>query len=328
MGDTPDRDSVADLIHAVGRRSVPPREDYERVLGASRIAWQQAVRQRARRRWTYALAAGVAFVVVGAGVIRQLHGSRPAVAAGMLNTVEGTVFAGTAAGEGWHWLTQAKVPLAAGTRLRTDASGRAALLLLPDTSLRIAGATEVILQPGNRVELLYGRVYLDTKHTSGGTVEIVTRFGTLRDVGTQFEVLATGTALRVRTREGAVELARGRMQEVLECKVSEELRIDSQGHIERGRISAHDAEWVWAEMLAEPPRGPELSLLTFLDWVARESGRGLRYDSRETEARVRKIVLHGITPELAPLKAMEVALATTDIEFSLLEDGTILLRHR
>jgi hypothetical protein len=328
MADNPDRDSVADLIHAVGRRSVPPREDYERVLGASRIAWQQAVRQRARRRWIYALAAGVAFVALGAGVLRQLHESRPAVAAGMLNTVEGAVFAGTAAGDGWRWVTQVNVPLAAGTRLRTDASGRAALLLSPDTSLRIAGATELILQAGNRVELLSGRVYLDTKHASGGAVEIATRFGTLRDVGTQFEVLATGTALRVRTREGAVRLTRGRSQAVLECTVSEELRIDSQGRIERSRIAAHDADWAWAELLAEPPRGPELSLQKFLDWVARESGRGLRYDSVETEARVREIVLHGVTPELAPLEAMEVALATTDIEFSLLDDGTILLRHR
>ena len=47
--------------------------------------------------------------------------------------------------------------------LRTDASGRAALRLLPDTSLRIAGATELLLQPGNRVELLEGRIYLDTR---------------------------------------------------------------------------------------------------------------------------------------------------------------------
>ena len=168
-----------------------------------------------------------------------------------------------------------------------------------------------------------------TRRTShGGSVEVVTRFGALRDVGTQFEVLATGTTLRVRTREGAVTLTRGRSQPVLECAVSEELRIDSQGRVERGHIAAHDAEWAWAELLAEPPKGPELPLLQFLGWVARETGRGLRYDSSETESRVSKIVLHGTTPDVAPVQAMEVALATTDIDYSLVDDGTILLRHR
>ncbi len=239
-----DRDSVGALIRAVGRRCVPPREDYERVLGASRAAWQQAVRQRARRRWTYALAAGVAFVVLGAGVLRHLDDVQPTVVAGTLTTINGAVFAGSVAGEEWRWLSESGVPLLAGTRLRTDASGRAALRLLPDTSLRIAGSTDLLLQSGNRVELLEGRIYLDTSSAHSGTVEIVTRFGTLRDVGTQFEVLATGTNLRVRTREGAVTLTRGRSETVLQCDVSEELRIDSQGNIERGHIAAYDAEWL------------------------------------------------------------------------------------
>jgi len=324
----PDPDSVAALIRAVGRRSVPPREDYDRVLGASRVAWQRAVRQRARRRWTYALAAGVVLVVLGTGVLRQIDDLRPTVVAGTLTTVSGAVFAGSAAGDEWHWLNERGVPLITGARLRTDVSGRAALRLLPDTSLRIAGSTDLLLQPGNRVELLEGRIYLDTGSTHSGMVEIVTRFGILRDVGTQFEVLATGTNLRVRTREGAVTLTRGRSEAVLQCDVSEELRIDSQGNIERGRITSYDAEWLWAELLTEPPQGPELSLLQFLDWVAREMGRGLRYDSPETEARVSKVILHGTPPDLAPAQALEVALATTDIGYSLPDDGTILLRYR
>lgn len=328
MVDSPDPDSLAALIRAVGRRSVPPREDYERVLGASRAAWQRAVRERKRRRWTYALAAGVAFVVLAAGVLRQIDDLRPNVVAGTLTTFSGAVFAGSAAGEKWRWLNERGAPLMSGTRLRTDPSGRAALRLTPDTSLRIAGSTDLLLQSGNRVELLEGRVYLDTRGSHSGTIEIVTRFGTLRDVGTQFEVLATGTNLRVRTREGVVTLTRGPSEAVLQCDVSEELRIDSQGNVERGRIAAYDAEWLWAEMLTEPPPGPELPLPQFLDWVARETGRGLRYDSPETEGRVSNVILHGTPPDLAPAQALEIALATTDIDYSLLDDGTILLRYR
>lgn len=329
MVDQPQRDSLAELLHAAGRRPAPPPADYERVLAASRVAWRNSVRQRSRRRFAYALAASVALIVVGVGALRQvLDEPHTAAVAGMLTTANGAVFAGRPGSKDWRWLAQSDTALAAGTRLRTDATGRAAIRLLPIASLRIAGETDLILQSGGRVELLAGRIYLDTRGTRSGTVEIVTRFGTLRDIGTQFEVMATGAGLRVRTREGAVTLTRAKSSEVLRCAVSEELRVDSQGRIERGQVAPHDAEWGWAEMLAEPPRGPELTLLQLLNWVARETGRNLRYASSDVEARVRNVVLHGAPPALAPVQTLEVALATTDIDFTLLADGTIMLRLR
>ena len=254
--------------------SAPRRraEDYERIFGASRVAWQRAVRQRARRRWTYALAAGIALVALTVGVLRQLDRSVPPMLAGTLTIATGPVFSGDTAAEDWKWLAGTDVPLMSGTRLRTDSSGRAALRLVSGTALRIAGSSELILGRDARIELLDGRVYLDTHGVNQG-VEIVTRFGTLRDIGTQFEVFATDTSLRVRTREGAVTLTRAQSDTVLQCGVSEELRIDMSGQVERGRIAAFDPEWTWVETLAEAPRGPELTLRRFLDWVARETGR-------------------------------------------------------
>jgi hypothetical protein len=320
-------DSVAALLRTVGKRSAPPREDYERIFGASRVAWQRAVRRHARRRWTYALAAGIALVTLTVGVLRQLDRASPPVLAGTLTIGSGPVFSSGTAAEDWHWLAGTDVPLMSGTRLRTDSSGRAALRLVSGTALRIAGSSELILGRDERIELLDGRIYLDTHGAKQG-VEIVTRFGTLRDIGTQFEVLATDTSLRIRTREGAVTLTRAQSDTVLQCGVSEELRIDTSGQVERGRIAAFDPEWAWVETLAEAPSGPDLTLRRFLDWVSRETGRQLRYDSPETEARVNQVVLHGTTPNRAPVQALEIALATTDFEYSLPEDGTILLRRR
>lgn len=319
-------DSVAALLRTVGKRSAPPSEDYERIFEASRSAWQRAVRQRVRRRWTYSLAAGFAVMAL-IGVLGHFDRSSPPVLAGTLTIVTGPVFSGGTTAEDWNWLSGADVPLMSGSRLRTDSSGRAALRLVSGAALRIAGASELILGRDARIELLDGRIYLDTHGVDPG-VEIVTRFGTLRDIGTQFEVYATDTSLRVRTREGAVTLSRGQSDSVLECGVSEELRIDRSGQVERGRIATFDPEWAWVETLAEAPSGPELSLRRFLDWVSRETGRRLRYDSPETEARVNQVVLHGTTPDLAPVQALEIALATTDFDYSLQEDGTILLRRR
>ena len=237
------------------------------IYGASRAAWQRAVRQQARRRWTYALAAGIVLVTLTVGVLRQLDRSDPPVLAATPTIATGPVFSGDTAAEDWNWLSSTGVPLMSGTRLRTDSSGRAALRLVSGTALRIAGSSELILA-GMRASNCWMAGYLDT-HVANQGVEIVTRFGTLRDIGTQFEVFATDTTLRVRTREGAVTLTRGQSDTVLQCGVSEELRIDMSGQVERGRIAAFDPEWGWVETLAEAPRGQELTLRRFLDWVSR-----------------------------------------------------------
>lgn len=323
-----DPDSVAALLRKVGRRHAPPAEDYERVLAASREAWRRTVRQRAKRRWTYAVAASAALVALLMGVLWRPDGTQPVVPAGRLSIVAGGVFAGDTRGKDWRWISQGDVPLLAGSRLRTDSSGRASLRLDRGTSLRVAASTDLLLQPANRIELLSGRVYFDTQAPVAGTVEVVTRFGTLRDIGTQFEVLADAGGLRVRTREGAVALVRGGAAELIECASSEELRIDAAGRVERGRISPHHEDWAWAEALAEPPGGDRLPLSSFLNWVARETGRRLTYDSAETQARISQVVLHGTTTGLTPVQALEVTLATTDIDYLLLDDGSILLRRR
>ena len=237
-----EQDSVAALLRTVGKRSAPPLEDYARIFGASRVAWQRAVRKHARRRWTYALAAGIALVTLTIGVLRQLDRSSPPVFAATLTIATGPVFSSGTATEDWSWLAGTDAPLMSGTRLRTDTSGRAALRLVSGTALRIAGSSELILGKDARIELLEGRVYLDT-HGVNQSVEIVTRFGTLRDIGTQFEVFATDTSLRIRTREGAVTLSRAHSDTVLQCGVSEELRIDMSGQVERGHIATFDPEW-------------------------------------------------------------------------------------
>ena len=319
-------DSVAALLHRVGRRPAPPQEDRARVFAASREAWQRSVRQRRWRRWSYSLAAGVVVALL-IGVSWRL-GPSAQVEAARLSIVQGGVFAGDTAGSEWHWINRGGVPMLAGARLRTDPTGRAVLKLAGESSLRVAGSTDLLLQPANRIELLAGRVYIDTQQRGGGSVEVVTRFGTLRDIGTQFEVLATRDGLRLRTREGAVSLTRDGSGQRIECASSEELRMDASGRLERGRIEQHDDEWSWGEALSEPPRGDPLPLTRLLDWVARETGRRLEYDSTETRARVRSVVLHGSTSGLPPVKALEVALATTDIDYTLLDDGTILLRRR
>jgi ferric-dicitrate binding protein FerR (iron transport regulator) len=327
MSENAGRDSLAALIRAAGKRFEPPQADYERIRAASRMAWRQTVQRRARRRWALALAASVALAFTGLTLWRASDTREPQVVA-TLTLTRGALFAGDASGSQWRWLPNSPTAIQSGTRMRTDATAHAALRLASGSSLRLAENTDLLLQADNRVELLAGRVYFDSAGASRGAIEIVTDFGTLRDLGTQFEVRATRTGIRIRTREGSVSLTRAITSDVLECALGEELHIDSNGRIGRGVIAPFDPEWSWAEALAEPPASERLPLLEFLQWVSHETGRRVKYATPETEDRVRHVVLTGPTPKVAPVRALALTLAATDIDYVLLEDGSILLRAR
>jgi hypothetical protein len=62
-------------------------------------------------------------------------------------------------------------------------------------------------------------------------------------------------------------------------------------------------------------------------WVARETGRRLRYASPEVEQRAATVILHGNIRHLAPLAALDAMLATTDLEYALIGD-TMEIRAR
>ena len=64
-----------------------------------------------------------------------------------------------------------------------------------------------------------------------------------------------------------------------------------------------------------------------ISWVARETGRRLRYESPAVEERAATVILHGNIHHLPPLAALEAMLATTDLEY-VLEGDTLEIRAR
>src|SRR4030095_4983587 len=64
------------------------------------------------------------------------------------------------------------------------------------------------LDTERRLSLARGALYLDSSHRTGPpeTVEIVARGSVIRDVGTRYEVRLSDEELRVRVRDGRVEV--------------------------------------------------------------------------------------------------------------------------
>jgi ferric-dicitrate binding protein FerR (iron transport regulator) len=315
-------DLVEMLLRKAGRRVEPPEAAYQDVLAAASAAFHRKAGQRRQRRWLAAAAAASIAVAIGLAVQWQAPGSRRDVAA--IERVVGGVE--LAHGDGWKPLDERGGSLGTGRRLRTRADGRVALALAGIGSLRLAGDTEVLLDGERRLFVQRGTIYVDSgAQTGGGRVEIVTPGGTARDVGTQFELQVAGARLRLRVREGSVSIDRGGQS--LTGTAGEEVMIDDMGEVARGTVAPASDAWAWAEALAPLPDIDGRPAAQLIRWVARETGRRLRYESPVVEDRAATVILHGDIRHLPPLAALEAMLATTDLEY-VLDGDTIEIRAR
>ena len=326
---TAERDSLGALISAAGRRPVPPQAAYEQVRAASYDAWRRKLRARANRRWMYAIAATLAGLTVGATMIVPLVQREAIPAIASTEIIRGEVLVQRVGEADWAPLESVTDPIHAGTRLRTTETGRLALKLDDAASLRIDSNTFTTLTASRQIELVAGTLYLDAgTDDSSEPFSVTTRFGTVRDIGTQFEVASLDETLRIRVREGAVELAGERISSTVAGSAGEQIRLGADGAIERDPFSPFDPDWGWVETLAGTPEVEGRSLLLFLSWVSRELGRELRFDEPVTEMRARTVILHGSAENLSPLQALHVMLSTTDFEYVLLSDGVLLISSR
>jgi ferric-dicitrate binding protein FerR (iron transport regulator) len=208
-------------------------------------------------------------------------------------------------------------PLLSGTVLGTE--GRAALRLSGGESVRLDKGTRVRLAAVNKLELQAGAVYVDSR---GGSLEIGTDFGKVRDVGTQFEVrLEDG--LRVRVREGVVSLTR---EGGVSHSVSEggELRVRRDGSTSRSIIEPHGPEWSWVLAAAPSMDIDGLKLSEYLDWVSRETALKVRYEDPALASLASTIRLRGSIEGLAPDESLSVILAGSGLGYRI-EGGSLLI---
>ena len=325
------RDIVGELVKAGGRRPVPGDADYKKVLAVAREAWQRQVRfrrSRLRRRY-FALAAAAAILAIGIPLTVQLLPTSPPPVIASTTHLDGQVMVLDADEGVWQTVDDTAGEWTAGARLRTSAGNRIALDLAQGGSLRVDETTEVTLASVGRIELIAGTIYFDSRAATGiGTLEVGTAHGLLRTIGTQFEATTSAVALRVRVREGSVAIQREPQFSELTGAAGEQLRLDSGGSAQSTPFPAHDPEWSWAIALADAPPIDGRPLIELLDWVVRETGHELRFADPAVERQARAVTMRGDLGNVQPLEALAIALATTDLDHVVQDDGVVLIRTR
>ena len=322
----PVAEAVATLIHAAGHGESPPPEAYDIVLAAAEASFRQLVSRRKRWRIAAALAATVAVVAAVAGLLFVMpHGDATASVA-RVERVVGEALVRQPGSSGWSQVGSQHLVLRAGTRLRTGAIGAVAVTLTGGTSLRLASSTQAEFIDAARVHLKHGAVYADSGFGTGGAISVVTPAGTARDFGTQFEVRYEHEQLRLRVREGRVELQHGSQQFVADA--GNQLSVGASGDVSRTVISRTGPDWQWAESIAPAPSFDDRSVNALLQWVARETGYSLRFANAAVEQQASTTILHGTVGAMEPLELLDTLLQTTDLTYVLVDEATIEVRHR
>jgi ferric-dicitrate binding protein FerR (iron transport regulator) len=156
-------------------------------------------------------------------------------------------------------------------------------------------------------------MYIATSEGSRG-FEVRTSIGTVRDVGTQFEIRLSETSLRVRVRTGLVEIRR--REGVVPTHAGSETTVRSNG-VDTRPVSTYGPDWDWTAGLATAFEIEGHSLQAFLDHVTREEGWTLRYANPTLADAASRIVLHGSVEGLRAEDALGVALATSGLQYRL-----------
>jgi len=211
-----------------------------------------------------------------------------------------------------------------GELISTGSGEGVSLLLARSESLRVDENTELRIDAADQFTLLGGRVYADTGqfvYRDGG-LKIETEFGLVTDVGTQFSVATTKQSLDVAVREGRVDVQNE--SGIYAARMGEQLTLVQGETATIAELDTHDDYWDWIVELTPAFDMTNKSLLDFLKWAARETGRDLQFESDESRMFAMRTDVHGSVEGLTPEEALDAILATTSVRYRITDDKVII----
>lgn len=315
-------EGLRELIRDAGPRESVPDEGLTAIRRAALRQWNETVvsEQRRVRRDHWRLTMAVAAGLTAVAMLVALWWNRsptpsPGEPVAVFDVIAGQVTLSNPAGS--HPAAVGG-ELKAGDVVRTgDASAgisRVALRLDSGHSARLDRGTTIELGADD-LTLRQGAVYVDSGIHPGRPIEIVTDWGVVREIGTQFEVRldAESAALRVRVREGEVGVQAGAAVQTV--APGEELVIDRYGSATRNTVAVIGDGWDWVLEVAPAPPIDDQTLREFLAWFRRETGLVPRYANPALAETAREIEIHGSVQGLTPPEALDVVLAGSDLSY-------------
>jgi ferric-dicitrate binding protein FerR (iron transport regulator) len=331
-----DEEAMARLLRIAGPRAEVPQDaesrvyaqvlqdwrtstetpDGARVYDLVHKSWKRDAARRSARRWILpiAVAASAALVAIFMAQPEQA----PRVAVGTVAKVVSPSAGGSAIALGDE--------IYPGMTIETGESQGLSFLLARNESVRLDENSSLRVDASDQFTLLRGRVYADTGEVvyRNGGLRIDTVLGAVTDIGTQFAVSIQNDLLDVAVREGRVDVRRETDKYI--AMSGERLTLAQQGEATIDPLALIDDYWDWTTELAPAFDIEDKSLLDFLKWAARESGRMLFFEDSELRMAAMRTDLHGSISDFSPLEAVESVLATTSFHYRIEPDRIVIER--
>lgn len=331
-----DEEAMARLLRVAGPRAEVPKDaesrvyarvlkewrastetpDGARVYNLAHQSWKRNAARSTAKRWILPVAVAASAILVA--VFMAQPEQPPAVAVGTVVKATSPVAGGSAFALGDK--------IYPGMTIETGDGQGLSFLLARNESLRLSENSELRVDAGDQFTLLRGRVYADTGefvYRDGG-LRIDTVFGAVTDIGTQFAVSLHSDYLDVAVREGRVDVRHDTDKFV--AMSGDRLTLPKNGDAAISQLALTDDYWNWTTMLAPVFEIEGKSLLEFLKWAARESGRILFFEDSELRMAAMRTDLHGSITDFSPLEAIESVLATTAFRYRVESDRIIIER--
>jgi hypothetical protein len=307
----PAKDSIAELVRLAGPRPAVPPQVQQRVYKAVQAEWRSTLRQRRTFYWglPVALAAVVLLAVA-------LTGRGPDVRIAPIATV---VLVDGDAGSPVGSLSPGDA-VYPGDAISTGENGLS-LAANNGMSLRFAAGTKATFVSMDELTLHAGRMYADTGPAvyDSRSITVHTRVGSVRDIGTRFSVDYADGNMSVAVREGRVDVSDSRGAYTAET--GEILKLQPGADVIRDRMAVYDSSWDWAAALAPAFDIQNRSLLDFLKWAARETGKELVFEDDSARVAAMKTVLRGSVAGFTPVEAIGPVVSTTRFAYRVRVDA-------
>lgn len=316
-----DRDDTMRELLRQPRPSAVDAARAARVRRAVHAAWRDTADQA--RIWKRRAALAAAAVLVAAIALPLVTWLRERGAAQAGAPIASTLFVTSEVvfqHEGQARAGRVGEALRPGTRITTY-GGRAAVVLANGVELRLDADTDITLATEGSLSLARGALYLDSSLRRGPPERVAIAAGgtVIRDIGTRYEVRLSDQELRVRVRDGRVEVASafGTRQ----AERGGQLRVTSSG-IVSSRVSTSGADWDWIVRAIPPPQLEGRPLPEFLAWAEREGGRPIRFADPALERANAATIVYGAIERLSVEEALDVVLPSCGL--ARLTDGDVI----
>jgi ferric-dicitrate binding protein FerR (iron transport regulator) len=281
------------LLKSHGRQHQPDGATTEKIRRATEDAWLAAVAEHQSRQqrpipWRW-LSTGIAAILLAAVMMNRSTEAPPQPVLAQVIFAQGTYQVNDR-------FVSAKQPIKQGDTLTSANDGMITLNLNGGATITLAANTKLQLTDTAALTLFGGKMYIDSPRPES-RILINTAWGKIEDIGTQFEVIAEPSRLRVAMREGSVKLAldNGVHYAQFHDGVGDVVTIDQNLALTKTTVASNDAQWNWPLAALSSMSLEGHSVFELMQWVKRTTGKSVIYRSTWAEEKSKQTRLSGGT---------------------------------